>query len=183
MLNGEKSFTKGGAMKKAELSVVATWVKEAWEEISVAIVIKSFKKCSISNSMDGSEDDILYSDVCETNKNCENVEEKEQQEEEDGKALFTVGVSVTECLSMKLMDSTSFCPVMYIALKVQSIKIKRVIIKRCYRGLSKFTIGECTTVHWWTSVFHNRGLPVLYSTSAVTFIAQCDITKVLVIFG
>ena len=83
MLNGEKSFTKGGAMKKAELSVVATWVKEAWEEISVAIVIKSFKKCSISNSMDGSEDDILYSDVCETNKNCENVEEKEQQQQQE----------------------------------------------------------------------------------------------------
>jgi hypothetical protein len=38
-------------------------IKEAWERISPKLVGKNFKKCGISNSLDGSEDNfILYSD-------------------------------------------------------------------------------------------------------------------------
>ena len=35
---------------------------KAWNEIDTAIIIKAFKKCGISNALDGSEDDILYQD-------------------------------------------------------------------------------------------------------------------------
>ena len=35
------------------------WVKEAWDIVMPEIIAKSFKKCSISNAMDGSEDDLF----------------------------------------------------------------------------------------------------------------------------
>ena len=35
---------------------------KAWEEVDPAIIVKAFKKCSISNALDGSEDDALYED-------------------------------------------------------------------------------------------------------------------------
>ena len=38
-------------------------MKEAWESIFEDIIIKSFKKCGISNAIDGTEDDILYEDL------------------------------------------------------------------------------------------------------------------------
>ncbi len=36
------------------------WVVESWNELSPAVIVKSFKKCSISNAMDGTEDDVLW---------------------------------------------------------------------------------------------------------------------------
>ena len=35
------------------------WILEAWAEIPKEMIIKSFKKCGISNAMDGSEDDLF----------------------------------------------------------------------------------------------------------------------------
>jgi hypothetical protein len=38
------------------------WVLAAWKAILESIIIRSFKKCCISNTLDGSEDDILWED-------------------------------------------------------------------------------------------------------------------------
>ena len=38
----------------------AKFVTKAWNNVKVRSVIKSFKKCGISNAMDGSEDNLLY---------------------------------------------------------------------------------------------------------------------------
>jgi hypothetical protein len=38
------------------------WVSAAWKAIPESIIITSFKKCCISNALDGSEDDILWED-------------------------------------------------------------------------------------------------------------------------
>ena len=35
---------------------------KAWNEIDTAIINKAFKKCSISNALDGSEDSMIYED-------------------------------------------------------------------------------------------------------------------------
>jgi len=35
-------------------------VKKAWDSIDPAIITKSFKKYSISNYLDGTEDDVLW---------------------------------------------------------------------------------------------------------------------------
>jgi hypothetical protein len=47
-------------MRKAELTTICTWVKEAWEELNPEIIVKAFKKCTISNALDGSEDDCVW---------------------------------------------------------------------------------------------------------------------------
>ena len=38
------------------------WIKEAWAEIPQEMVIKSFKTCGISSALDGTEDDVVYSE-------------------------------------------------------------------------------------------------------------------------
>ena len=43
-------------------SEVVRWVSAAWEAIPESIIVRSFKKCCISNALDGSEDDILSED-------------------------------------------------------------------------------------------------------------------------
>jgi len=60
ILNGEKSFTAGGAMRAPPLDILCNFVIKAWDKIKVETVVKSFKKCGISNSMDGTEDDLLW---------------------------------------------------------------------------------------------------------------------------
>ena len=41
---------------------IARWVSNAWKQVSSAVIQKSFRKCRITNSLDGSEDDILFED-------------------------------------------------------------------------------------------------------------------------
>jgi hypothetical protein len=41
---------------------VARWVSAALKAILESIIIRSFKKCCISNALDRSEDDILWED-------------------------------------------------------------------------------------------------------------------------
>lgn len=56
----DHQVTPTGKIKRASLTQVANWVMEAWRTISQDIIIKSFKKCCLTNSMDGSEDDALW---------------------------------------------------------------------------------------------------------------------------
>ena len=61
MCTEDNQLTKGGNRKRPSLSMVTTWVKEAWEDIPAEMVMKSFLKTGISNSMDGTEDDHIGS--------------------------------------------------------------------------------------------------------------------------
>ena len=54
-----RELTETGKIKGAAHSEVARWVSAAWKAIPDSINIRSFKKCCISNALDGSEDDIL----------------------------------------------------------------------------------------------------------------------------
>ena len=36
------------------------WVLDAWRSLPAEMVAQSFKKCGISNAMDGTEDEILW---------------------------------------------------------------------------------------------------------------------------
>ena len=49
--------------KQAKINVSVTvcqWVKESWQELSKEMVEHSFKKCGISNALDGTEDDLVW---------------------------------------------------------------------------------------------------------------------------
>ena len=60
MMSGEKTFTPGGQLRAASLVTVCQWVKESWQELSKEMVERSFKKCGISNALDGTEDDLVW---------------------------------------------------------------------------------------------------------------------------
>ena len=60
MAFGKHSYTPAGKMRKASVQEVLDWIDKSWEEIDESVVRKSFKKCEISNNMDGTEDDILW---------------------------------------------------------------------------------------------------------------------------
>ena len=45
---------------RAVLVTVCQWVKESWQELSKEMVERSFKKCGISNALDGTEDDLVW---------------------------------------------------------------------------------------------------------------------------
>ena len=57
MVERQKSFTSTG--KTASSATVSSWVLEAWRGIPEEIVVRSFKKCGVLNSLDGT-DDILW---------------------------------------------------------------------------------------------------------------------------
>ena len=42
------------------LSTVAQWVLDSWQSIDADMVARSFKKTGISNALDGTEDDALW---------------------------------------------------------------------------------------------------------------------------
>ena len=71
MLSREHTSTAGGRKRQANLDVICNSFKEAWEEIPEELVKKSFLTCSITNSLDGTEDDILWQedeDVADSDK-------------------------------------------------------------------------------------------------------------------
>jgi hypothetical protein len=49
-------------------------VSAAWQAIPESIIIRSFKKCCISNALDGSKDDIVWEDDVEDKDDSDWVE-------------------------------------------------------------------------------------------------------------
>ena len=47
-------------MKWPSISNVCKWIKNSWQRVKSESIVKSLKKCGISNTLDGIEDDILY---------------------------------------------------------------------------------------------------------------------------
>ena len=47
---------------RAAPSEVARCMSAAWKPTTESIIVRSFKKCCISNVLDGSDDDILWED-------------------------------------------------------------------------------------------------------------------------
>lgn len=79
MVEGEKSLTPAGNVKAPSLTTMTSWVLEAWRGLPKEMVARSFKKCGISNSIDGTEDDILW----EEEANPKQGSEDDESEDED----------------------------------------------------------------------------------------------------
>lgn len=58
----QHEVTNSGRMKRPGISKVCQWIKTSWDAVKEDIVIKSFKKCGISNALDGEEDELIYED-------------------------------------------------------------------------------------------------------------------------
>lgn len=83
MISGPKEYTAGGNQRRASYQQACEWTITAWDSISKETVIKSFKKCGISNAMDGSEDDALYDDLINSSDNNTTTTTAEVETEED----------------------------------------------------------------------------------------------------
>ena len=102
MLDGEKTFTKGGLIKAPTLSTLCTLVKESWDAIDEKRVIKAFKKCGISNSLDGTEDDLLYQSSESSESDRSRVEDNVYDDvinSEEFRDLFSsLGIDAEDCV-------------------------------------------------------------------------------------
>lgn len=56
------NLTPAGRVKKPTITEVCNWVLNSWYGVKQEVIVKSFKKCGISNEMDGTEDDLTYID-------------------------------------------------------------------------------------------------------------------------
>lgn len=70
-----KELTRFGNPKPPSKPTLLKWIKTAWDLITPEIVRKSFKKCGISNALDGTEDHLF---------NCESDRESDLEGEEGG---------------------------------------------------------------------------------------------------
>jgi len=59
-------------------------VSAAWKAIPDSIIFKHFKKCCISNALDGSEDDILWEDDGEDKDDSDWVTDNDSVMSDDG---------------------------------------------------------------------------------------------------
>lgn len=55
------NLTPTWPMKQPSVSYVCKWVSNS-EAVKPEIIVMSFKKCGISNALDGNEDDVLFED-------------------------------------------------------------------------------------------------------------------------
>ena len=72
MRRNPHDLTPTGYVKRPMIVQGCTRVKNAWGSVKTDIIVKSFKKCQISNVLDGTEANILFEDSSNDNpdKNC-----------------------------------------------------------------------------------------------------------------
>ena len=71
---------------RAAPSEVTRWVSAAWKAIPENIIVRSFKKCRISNALDRSEDDILWEDDGEDKDDSDWVTDNDSVMSDDGES-------------------------------------------------------------------------------------------------
>ena len=62
MISGLFEYTPSGKKKPLTRNLVLQSVNEACWEIPAEMVINSFKTCGISDALNGTEDDVLYTE-------------------------------------------------------------------------------------------------------------------------
>lgn len=60
LVRDDAAKNPNGTPQEAPLSEVATWVKDAYEDLPAHIIQTRFKKCCISNALNGTEDDDVW---------------------------------------------------------------------------------------------------------------------------
>jgi len=86
-------LTKSGKIKKAPVSEIAKWVSNAWKEVSLVIVEKSFKKCCVTNAADGSEDDLLWEEATDDDESSSSSDEDESDDASSDDSSDTEGTT------------------------------------------------------------------------------------------
>ena len=69
MAKGTHEFTASGCQKKPSEQLFLSWIAGAWQDIPKEMIKSSFLKCRITNSLDGTEDDLILEP--DDDSNCE----------------------------------------------------------------------------------------------------------------
>lgn len=62
MAEGNHDLTPAGKIRRPSIDMLCRWILEAWSVIPCELIVRSFKKTGISNSLDGTEDDAIWDD-------------------------------------------------------------------------------------------------------------------------
>jgi hypothetical protein len=57
LLSGNCPLTPAENIRRPSEALLGQWIKTAWDDISPESIVKWFKKCCVSNDMNGTEDD------------------------------------------------------------------------------------------------------------------------------
>ncbi|KAI1721438.1 thioredoxin domain-containing protein [Ditylenchus destructor] len=55
-----REWTAAGNPRAPSMDVYLEWIVEGWEAVTADMIKESFKTCGITNSLDGSEDDLIH---------------------------------------------------------------------------------------------------------------------------
>ena len=66
MLDGNHTITPAGCICKLDLSQICQWILHRWNSTSPDTSQHSFLKCCITNALDGTEDDVLWKEMDES---------------------------------------------------------------------------------------------------------------------
>ena len=66
MLEGNHTFTPASRIQNPRLHQICQWILESWTAISPDTIKCSFLKCCITNTLDGTKDDILWEEMDES---------------------------------------------------------------------------------------------------------------------
>ena len=105
MLAGNYAFTPAGRIRKSDLRQICQWILDSWNAISTDTIKRSFLICCITNALDGTEDDILWEDMDESDPFADN-DGAESIVDEEGE-LFYAGeeeVSVLDVNEQEYRD-------------------------------------------------------------------------------
>jgi hypothetical protein len=67
LLSGNCPLTPAGNIRRSSEALLGQWIKTAWDDISPESIVMGFKKCCVSNDMNGTEDDVLWKEDHEEN--------------------------------------------------------------------------------------------------------------------
>jgi hypothetical protein len=86
LLEGNHALTPGGKLKKPSVTMLGEWILTDRGRISRESILAGFKKCCISNALDGAEDDNLWQDVKYENddSDCEDDGDEQSDREDSG---------------------------------------------------------------------------------------------------
>lgn len=79
MRSGEPEVTPAGRLKRTSPAMLCAWIAEAWACIPEALVCRAFKKCSISNALDGTEDEVLWEDISDKGTSEESASDEDDE--------------------------------------------------------------------------------------------------------
>jgi hypothetical protein len=103
LINGNHTLTKGGNLRKPTVTNLCQWILQAWEDLNPNTIIRGFKKCSISNSLDGTEDDMLWAPIEDENETIEEITIEVSDLEEDSNSDQTDD-EIEEKITIEILD-------------------------------------------------------------------------------